>query len=84
MPKKPAVRALAADDDVVGACVVTDKQTGEQTTRCGTKDQCDNWGGVFMGPPCGLGVEAAVGAPEKAAVKTSMKTTAPRKEKMRK
>jgi hypothetical protein len=74
MAKKAAPRALAAADNVLGACVVTDPRNGAQTTRCGTKDQCDNWGGVFLGPPCGLGA-----APEKAAVKKAKKKSATKK-----
>jgi hypothetical protein len=81
MAKKAVPRAVAANDGVLGACIITDPQTGAQTTRCGTQDQCDSWGGVFMGPPCGLGAEAVVAAPQKPAVKTAKKKTMPKKEK---
>src|SRR5580698_1507148 len=77
MARKSATRALAANDNVLGACVITDKQTGAQTTRCGTKDQCDNWGGVFMGPPCGLDLEAKVAAPAIDLTKTVQKKAVP-------
>jgi hypothetical protein len=84
MAKRIASRDLAATDNVVGACVITDQQSGAQTTRCGTKDQCDTWGGVFMGPPCGFGAEVEVAgsdtvAPEKAVEKAAKQKTSPKK-----
>jgi len=79
MAKKAAPRAIAAADDAPGACVVTDPISGVQTTLFLTQAQCTARGGRFIDGPVGPGFAAKIAPPEKAAVKTAKKKTAPKK-----
>jgi hypothetical protein len=79
MAKKAAPRAIAVADNAPGACVITDPISGVQTTLLLSQAQCTARGGRFIDGPVGPGFVAKIVAPEKAAVKTAKKKTAPKK-----
>jgi len=87
MPKKAAATEDTGDDNIPGACYITDKQTGEQRCHLLSPGECATQGGVFYGGPCGPFADALKIAPEKQvtpkkkAAKKSAKKTAPKKKR---
>jgi hypothetical protein len=41
------------DDELVGACLITDPQTGNPECIQATKQECRKLHGTFIGGPCG-------------------------------